>query len=674
MSPHSTLGALGNLDLAVEWFGWCFVQVTLFAAAVAVVYRLTCQQRAGRNVVLLAAALATVGLLTLASASPWPRWNFNLFTAGDQSSDDRLPAVGDGASGLIDQQVRRSDAATDIDGDGHWNRSNRDAVEPAAAINGEAANANLPALNEDGPSWSYYVVAAAWLAASFGLLRLLVGLVYLRLHRRSSRPIKDAELRAWFGELCERLHVAAPVELRESAPLEVAATIGWRRPLVLLPSSWREWTADQRRAVLAHELSHVAERHVPQWLVSQVATVPHFYHPLVHWLGRRLRLEQELAADDLAARTLGSRRRYADALAGLALGARMPAGPLTTLGLFMSRPLLMRRIVMLRNPTVRRRHSKGFSYFFALAVVALAAAGAAGLRAASPTKDDVDAPATSATETTTTVPDAAPREAISPAARPLQSVVSDLFGITGRSRCTATALFQVARQRPRLVNDSPPVSDSDWQILCRTQLALLKSNHVLGAALRVPGVANLPLLAKQTDPRQWLANRLDVGFVRDSEILYIRLAGDAGDAEQLKIIVDAVTKAYQDEVVFADDQRQQVTRDALAKSLTRLNHEIAEKTETYFALARELGIGQSGRAQVMQQLDIGRLERVDVELMRLEERQLQAKMTASDGEPSREQVRLKDFLTERIAQLRNCACGSRSLRIESHAAVTNPSS
>ncbi len=36
-------------------------------------------------------------------------------------------------------------------------------------------------------------------------------------------------------------------------------------------------------------------------LVSQLSIVVHFYHPLVHWLAGRLRLEQELAADSVAA-------------------------------------------------------------------------------------------------------------------------------------------------------------------------------------------------------------------------------------------------------------------------------------------------------------------------------------------------------------------------------------
>ena len=76
----------------------------------------------------------------------------------------------------------------------------------------------------------------------------------------------------------------------------------------------------------------------------------HFYHPMVHALARRLRLQQELAADALGARLAGGRRPYLTALANLALRqdprpAAWPARPfLPTRGTF------LRRIEMLRDP------------------------------------------------------------------------------------------------------------------------------------------------------------------------------------------------------------------------------------------------------------------------------------------------------------------------------------
>ena len=48
------------------------------------------------------------------------------------------------------------------------------------------------------------------------------------------------------------LQCTRPIEIRESPELSTAATIGWRRPLILLPAGWRAWNQQQVRAVLSH--------------------------------------------------------------------------------------------------------------------------------------------------------------------------------------------------------------------------------------------------------------------------------------------------------------------------------------------------------------------------------------------------------------------------------------
>ena len=70
---------------------------------------------------------------------------------------------------------------------------------------------------------------------------------------------------------------------------------------MLLPADWRSWTPDQRRAVLAHEIVHARSQDSVALLFGQLGLMLHCYHPLLHWLMGRLRLEQELAADAAAA-------------------------------------------------------------------------------------------------------------------------------------------------------------------------------------------------------------------------------------------------------------------------------------------------------------------------------------------------------------------------------------
>src|SRR5262249_47446930 len=91
------------------------------------------------------------------------------------------------------------------------------------------------------------------------------------------------------------------IEVRQTDDLTTAATVGWWRPLLLLPADWQGWSAAELRAVLAHEIAHILRADYATWLLARLSVALHFYHPLVRWLAGRLQLQQELAADALGA-------------------------------------------------------------------------------------------------------------------------------------------------------------------------------------------------------------------------------------------------------------------------------------------------------------------------------------------------------------------------------------
>src|SRR5262249_28363924 len=130
------------------------------------------------------------------------------------------------------------------------------------------------------------------------------------------------------AEALRGLLQCAAVEIREGTEPGLAATLGWRHALILLPPEWRQWSQDELRAVLAHEVAHLRHRDFLLGMLGGVCRVIHFYHPLVRWLTAQLRWRQEAAADETAAAALGSRSGYVKALAKLALRlpARTPAG------------------------------------------------------------------------------------------------------------------------------------------------------------------------------------------------------------------------------------------------------------------------------------------------------------------------------------------------------------
>ncbi len=149
--------------------------------------------------------------------------------------------------------------------------------------------------------------------------RIALGLATVRSYRRRSLPLTDRRLLGLVGEIRAQLDCRQEIEVRECGLSTTPATIGWRRPMLLLPVDWRTWTDEECLAVLAHEIEHVRRGDFASWVVAQFGLALHFYHPLVHWLAARLRLQQELAADAAAARVLGGQRKYVTTLAAMAL-------------------------------------------------------------------------------------------------------------------------------------------------------------------------------------------------------------------------------------------------------------------------------------------------------------------------------------------------------------------
>jgi len=154
----------------------------------------------------------------------------------------------------------------------------------------------------------------------------------------------------------------------------------------------------------------------------------------------------------------------------------------------------------------------------------------------------------------------------------------------------AVALFSVSSEKQSLMGDARVTSAKDFDILQRTQLAYLKSYFVIQAALRAPGMEALGILASEPEKVQWLIEEITPSFQQNSEILSIALTGDSADAEDLRKLVDAVSDAYLNEVVFKERQQRFLVRDALQNSFNKLSDEIRNKLDAQNLLRQELGI------------------------------------------------------------------------------------
>jgi hypothetical protein len=209
---------------------------------------------------------------------------------------------------------------------------------------------------------------------------------------------------------------------------------------------------------------------------------------------------------------------------------------------------------------------------------------------------------------------------------------------------TATSLFEVGIEAPSLLAHAPTGRESNYEILKKTQIALLKSKFLLTSAVRNPAIAGNSVFAGVPDPVSWLQDHLEVGYPQNGEILEIKLRGTESQADDIVHVVDAVAEAYKKEVLGRDRERQLAQRDMLERSLQNLNTQIKRNYEDYLDIAKALDRPNGENGGIKQQLDLTRLNRVEEELAQLEREQLKLE---TDGDKKESK-----FVAARIQQLR----------------------
>jgi beta-lactamase regulating signal transducer with metallopeptidase domain len=335
---------------------WCTVQITLLGFLAAGLYLLVRRLRPAAAGSVVLCSMTMVVVLSLLAFSPWPRWIEP--SAARSSRGPAEPVAGNSSpaveGGTAAKTVRMDHASLPSAGEEATARPSGPAAMAAVwqAVLGEMAQSEIA---DQQSAWHWPAMAAMVLLAAMacGLGWLVLGIVAVHWQRLGSRPVRDAELLELVEMLRAELGCRRPVELRQADDLSTAATIGWRKPVLLLPADWTTWTDDQRRAILAHEIAHARSQDFLALLFGQLGLVLHFYHPLLHWLMNRLRLEQELAADAAAASISGGQRQYLTTIAELALHQQGRPLLWPARAFLPTQTTFLRRIAMLRDSKLR---------------------------------------------------------------------------------------------------------------------------------------------------------------------------------------------------------------------------------------------------------------------------------------------------------------------------------
>jgi hypothetical protein len=148
----------------------------------------------------------------------------------------------------------------------------------------------------------------------------------------------------------------------------------------------------------------------------------------------------------------------------------------------------------------------------------------------------------------------------------------------------ARALLQVVAHPPRVLFGAGEIeTPHDYRRYQKNQQVLVKSLLVVTVALQDQAVKGYRIVREQIDPVAWLQRNLEVDFVEDSEIMEIALSG--GDHIEIAGLVNAVAKAYVDEVTSADARRRAERHAKLQQIKDKYDEMLKERRERLSAPA-----------------------------------------------------------------------------------------
>ena len=334
---------------------WCVLQVTLIAIMTVILVGIANRFNRPLARTALLCGLGAMFIVTLLAASPLPRWPLNWGRVDPLSNPVAVPSksfarstttLTDEATPSANPMNRRPVAP---DGTPVETRLMEASNEPPMGVPSTqesstsfpetaaqqpiqdpssselsrsfVAETSLDRVTESAKVSSFLLLATGWIVVgfiSFGIVRWMGGLLALRRLLVESRRIEHPTLATELSVLREHFGIHGSIDLVENHHIRTAATIGSRRPVILLPPSWRDWSDAQRQAILAHEVSHVKQHDFVWGLFAQLCVAASYYHPLAHWINRRLHLEMEVQADAAAVAVVGSSQTYLRTLAEIA--------------------------------------------------------------------------------------------------------------------------------------------------------------------------------------------------------------------------------------------------------------------------------------------------------------------------------------------------------------------
>lgn len=268
-------------DEVVQALGWTVIhslwQAALLAAVAGVgmllMHRRPARERYFLSVSALTGVLLWAVITFLSYYEPAPELTTAVIVSGDLSALDLTPTSSDWTGGIAAQFS------------GYFNR-------------------NAP------------LIATIWmLGMTFFLLRMLGALLYANQLKRRHVTTLPEKWQQSMHNFARRIGIKRAVRLLESAAIKTPMTIGYLKPVILLPVGMvNNLSPQQVEAILAHELAHIYRSDFLVNIFQAIIETLFYFNPAVWWLSAAVRAEREDCCDDIAILHCNNSLDYAKAL------------------------------------------------------------------------------------------------------------------------------------------------------------------------------------------------------------------------------------------------------------------------------------------------------------------------------------------------------------------------
>ena len=208
----------------------------------------------------------------------------------------------------------------------------------------------------------------------FGLIQFLIGLFSLWRLKSKSRRVTSPSIIQLADSLSRKIGCDRRIEIYRCPELSTAATVGSFTPHIFIADDFEEWDLESQESVLAHEIAHIHHRDFETNVLAQLCRVIHFFNPIVHAFAKQLRLQQELAADRVAAEATIGAASYSRILASLALRQDSASPQLASMFL-PEESNFIQRIKMLKRKPAKPNRSAAWLAPLVAVVVAISVCG-----------------------------------------------------------------------------------------------------------------------------------------------------------------------------------------------------------------------------------------------------------------------------------------------------------